>query len=117
MAWETPRPQARHLLEPRARGGHDAHVASWHRVGEAERHARHVRGAAIRAHQEQAAVDRAMLERDLVAEAHVVAEQHHVEPGGERGVRLRGGKPPRHRDQGQVGVGGAARRAGQRARP
>ena len=59
-------------------------------VGEAEAEAADDGGAAVGPHHQQAALGRDPLERDLLLDRHVVAEQHHVGAGVERVHRLDG---------------------------
>ena len=88
------RDQAGHFLHAGARRADDADVAARHRVGESERRAGDDRGAAVRAHHQQAALARLALERDLVLERHVVGEDH------ARGGRARAPCAPRRRRNG-----------------
>ena len=102
--------QAGDLLQAGAGGGDHADRPAPHHVGEAERHAVDDRRAAVGTHHQQAAALRVALERDLVGDRHVVAEEHDVEAEAERLHRLGGRIFARHRDQREVGAG-ARRRA------
>ena len=78
-------------------------VAAPHHIGEAERHAADDRGAAVGPHDDQIVRAGVALERDLVRERHVVAEQHDIEAEAQRLHRLGGGIVAGRRDQREIG--------------
>ena len=69
-----------HLLQARARCGHQPDGAAPHRVGKTQRHAANDGGTAVRPHHQQAAPGGLALERRFLCQRHVVAEQKHVKP-------------------------------------
>ena len=75
-------------------------------VGEAEAEAADDRGAAVGAHHQQAALGGGLLERDLLLDRHVVAEDHHVV------ARRRGRPSPRRARSRRAPRPARARRAG-----
>ena len=90
--------QSQHLLAAGARGRDDADRSGGDDVGEAEPDPVDDRGAAVGTHHEQAALGGVGLERDLLLDRHVVAEDHHVAAGLERVDRprpRRSGRAPR----------------------
>ena len=99
--------QRQHLLAAGARGGDQPDRAGLDDVGEAEPEAADHRGAAVRAHHQQPLLGGRPLERDLLLDRHVVAEDHHVVAGLDRVHRLDEGVGARHRDQ-RDRVGGTA---------
>ena len=91
--------QREQLLAAGAGGGDDADRAGLDGVGEAEAEAADDGGAAVGAHHQQAALGGGPLERDLLVERHVVAEDHHVAAGVEGVHRLDERAGAGHRDQ------------------
>ena len=91
--------QGHDLLRAGAGGGDDADPAGRDHVGEAEADAAEHGGARTGAHHQPAEPAGSVLQRDLLLERHVVAEQQDVQAGGqrlvglERGVRRRGPRP------------------------
>ena len=92
IAWETPAPNRSIRQLTCWRPVPDAPTSpiepAPHGVGEPERHAVEDRGAAVRAHDEQALARGERLELDLVLDRDVVAEQEDVEAPLERLERL-----------------------------
>ena len=94
--------QAAQLLDAGAGGAHDAHRPGAHRVGEAEAHPVDDGRARPRAHDQEAAPGRLLLEGHLLGEGHVVAEDHHRHPGLQGVHGLDEGVRAGDRDEGQV---------------
>ena len=103
--------QREQLLAAGAGRGDDADRPGRDGVGEAEAEAADDRGAAVGAHDQQAALGGGPLERDLLLERHVVAEDHHVAAGVEGVHRLDEGARAGHRDQRERRRGCGAGRA------
>jgi hypothetical protein len=93
-----------HRLQPGARGRDEAHAPRLHHVVEAEPDAVQIGGAAVRAHAQQAALERLVFQRHFVLDRHVVAEQEHVEAALEGAQRLGLGVGARDRNGRQIGV-------------
>ncbi len=107
--------QARGLLRAGPGRGDDADAAGAHDVGEPEPDRAEHRGAAARAHDQQAEVRAAALELDLVALGDVVGEEEDVQALGERAVGLEGRVLAGDGDQRDVGVGQGAGGGGEGA--
>ncbi len=92
------------LLNPGAGGPDDSDRAASDDVGEAERRSVEDGGSAVGSHHQQAALDRFLLEGDLVLDGDVVRKEHHVKPLSERAARLAGRVRSGDGDQRQVRV-------------
>ena len=90
------------LLDTGARRADHADRSPPDHIGEGQRLAVQDRRAAVRAHHQQAAAHRFLLERDLVLEGHVVGEEHDVTAELEGAHRLAGGELAGQRDQDEV---------------
>ena len=99
------REPARHGLQPRARRGDAADPAPWDHIGESEPDAVQIGRAAIGSHAEQPAAHGEALERDLVIERDIVAEEEDVEPAPECGHRLERGVGAGHGHEREVRIG------------
>ena len=108
--------EARDLLEPGPGRRHQPDVSPPDPIREAEPDAVDEARPALRPHHEEPAGRGPPLERDLVGQRDAVAEQEHVEPGGERLVGLGRRMGAGHRHQRHVGAGQPPRRADDRAR-
>ena len=111
--------QREQLLAAGAGRGDDADRPGRDDVGEAQPDAVEDGGPAVGSHDEQAALGGVPLERELLLDRHVVAEDHHVAAGLERVHGLDERRRAGHRDQrDRTGgwAGSAAQRAGRRAR-
>ena len=104
--------QGEQLLAPRAGRRDEGDRTGPAGVGEAEPEPADHRRAAVGPHHQEAALGRHPLERHLLVDRHVVAEEHHVAPGVEGVHGLDEGTRSGHGHQGE-GVGGEAQgRAG-----
>ena len=105
-----------HLLEPGPRRRHDSDRSPPDPIGKPERGPSHERGPAVRAHAEKPPRPGGLFEPHFVLHGHVVAEQHHVQPGVQRLAGNAGSEPPRNGDEREIRPRKQARRAGYRPR-
>jgi hypothetical protein len=94
--------EAGELLRAGPGGGHDPDRSRLDDVGEPEPDPGDHRGACVGPQHEQAPLGRLTLERDLVGQRDVVAEDHHVGAGAERVQRLDERVLSRDRDEDEV---------------
>ena len=101
-----------HLLEPGPRRRHDSDRSPPDPIGKPERGPSHERGPAVRAHAEKPPRPGGLFEPHFVLHGHIVAEQHHVQPGVHRLAGNAGSEPARNGNEREIRPGQQPRRAG-----